>query len=87
MAHLIPLKNRKAKELELIFVMEVWRLHGLLKRVVSDRDTVYMSSFWNEVRRLLDVELDKSSAYHAQTDSQTERVNQILKHYLRMYCL
>jgi len=60
MAHFIPLKNRKVKELALIFVREVWRLHGLPKRVVSDRDTAFMSSFWSEVMRLLEVELDKS---------------------------
>jgi len=87
MANFIPVKNRKAKELALIFVREVWRLHELPKRVVSDRDTVFMSSFWSEVMRLLEVELDKSSAYHPQTDGQTERVNQILEHYLRTYCM
>jgi len=59
MAHFIPLKNRKAKEQALIFVREVWRLQGLPKRVVSDRDTVFMSSFWSEVMRLLEVKLDK----------------------------
>jgi len=87
MAHFIPLKNRKAKELALIFVKEVWRLHGLRNRVVSDRDAVCMSSFWSEVMRLLKVELDKSSAYHSQTDGQTERGNQISEHYLRTYCM
>jgi len=56
MAHFIPLKNRNAKELALIFVSEVWRVHGLPKRVVSDRDTVFMGSFWSEVMRLLEVE-------------------------------
>ena len=45
-----------------------------------------MSSFWQEVMRLLEVALDKSSAYHPQTDGQTERVNQVLEHYLRTYC-
>jgi len=85
MAHFIPLKNRKAKELALIFVREVWRLHGLPKRVISDPDTVFMSSFWSEVMRLLEVELDKSSAYHSQSDGQTEPVNQVLEHYLRTY--
>jgi len=59
MAHFIPLKNREAKELALIFVRQVWRLYGIPKRVVSDRDTVFMSSFWSEVMRLLEVELDK----------------------------
>jgi len=86
-AYFIPLKNRKAKELALIFVREVWRLHGLLKRVVSDRDTVFLSSYWSEVMRLLEVELYESSAYHPRTDGQTERVNQILEHYLRIYCM
>jgi len=60
MAHFIPLKNRKAKELALIFVREIWRLHGLPKRIVSDRYTEFMSSLWSEVMKLLEVELDKS---------------------------
>jgi len=87
MAHFIPFKNRKAKELVLIFVRQVWRLHVLPKRVVSDRDTVFKSSFWSEVMRLWEVELDKSLAYHAETVGLTERVNQILEHYLRTYCM
>jgi len=45
-----------------------------------------MSSFWQEVMQLLKVALDKSSAYHPQTDGQTEQVNQALEHYLRTYC-
>jgi len=44
-----------------------------------------MSSFWQEVMRLLEVALYKSSAYHPQTDGQTERVSQVLEHYLRTY--
>jgi len=87
MAHFIPLKNRKAKQLAMIFVREVWRLQRLPKRVVSDRDTVFMSSFCSAVMRLLAVELDKSSAYHPQTDAQTEQVNRILEPYLRLYCM
>jgi len=72
MAHFIPLKNGKAKELAGIFVHEIWRLHELPKSIVSDRDMVFMSSFWQEVMRLLELALDKSSSYHPQTDSQTE---------------
>jgi len=87
MAHFIPLKNRKAKDLALIFVKEVWRMHGLPKRVISDRDTVFMSSIWGEVMRLLEVQLDKLSAYHPQTDGQTELINQILENCLRTYCM
>jgi len=72
MAHFISLKKRKAKELAGIFVHEIWRIHGLLKRIVSERDTVFMSSFWREAMRLLEVALDKSLAYHPHTDGQTE---------------
>jgi len=86
MAHFVGLKNRKAKELAGILVYEIWRLHGLLKRIVSDRDTVFMSSFWQEAMWSLEVALYKWSAYHPQTDGQTERVNQVLVHYLRTHC-
>jgi len=72
MAHFIALKNRKAKELAEVFVHEIWRLYGLWKGIVSDRDTVFMSSFWQEVMQLLEVALDKLPAYHPQTDGQTE---------------
>jgi len=72
MVHFIPLKNRKAKKLAGIFVRKTWQLYGLLKRIVLDRDTVFISSFWQEVMWLLEVGLDKSSAYHPQSDGQTE---------------
>ena len=55
-AHFVMLKNPKAKELALAFVSEIWRLHGLPKRVVLDQETVFMSSFWTEVMRLMEVE-------------------------------
>jgi len=87
MAHFIPVKNRKAKELALIFVREVWTLHGLPKMVVSDPDMVFMVSFCSEVMTLLEVEVDKSLAYHLQTDGKTERFTQILEHYLHTYCM
>jgi hypothetical protein len=86
MSHFIPLKNRRAKELAVVFIREVWRLHGLPKRIVSDRDSVFTSKFWEAVMKQLEVNLDRSSAYHPQTDGQTERVNQVLEQYLRTYC-
>ena len=53
--------------------------------VMSDRDTVFASKLWSEVMRLLDISQDISKAYHPQTDGQTERLNQVLKQYLRIY--
>ena len=86
MAHFIPLKNRQEHTLAIAFIREIWRLHGLPTGVVSDRDTVFTSKLWSEGMRLLDVSQDMSTAYHQQTDRQTERVNEVVEQYLRMYC-
>jgi len=72
MAHFIPLKNHKAKKLVGILLHEICRLHGLPKRIVLDRDMVFMSSFGQEAMQLLEVVLNKLLAYHPQTDSQAE---------------
>ena len=85
MAHFVPLKSRTAPTLAKAFVIEIWRLHGLPLGVVSDRDTVFTSKLWTEVMRFLDVSQDMSTAYHPQTDGQTERVNQVLEQYLRTF--
>ena len=86
MANFIPLNNRQAHTLAIAFIREIWRLHGIPMGVVSDGDTVFTSKLWSEVMRLLDVSQDMSTAYHLQTDGQTERVNKVLEQYLRMYC-
>jgi len=64
MVYFMGLKNRKAQEVAEIFMCEIWRLYGLPKRIVSERDTVFMSSFWQEVMQLSEVALHKLSAYH-----------------------
>ena len=50
MAHFIPLQKerKKAPDLAKIFVKEVWRLHGVPKSIISDRDTRFTSDFWKE---------------------------------------
>ena len=87
MAHFIPHStDTPIKEIANIFRREVWRLHGLPNSVVSDRDSRFPSKFWLCVMELLDVDVRMSTAFHLQTDGQTERVNQILEQYLRSYC-
>jgi transposase InsO family protein len=57
-------------------------LHGVPKKIVSDRGTQFTSKFWERLHETLDTQLCFSSTYHSQTDGQTERVNQILEDML-----
>jgi len=68
-----------------LFLYHVWKLHGLPKRVVSDRGPQFVASFTKELYRLLGVQLSSSTAWHPQTDRQTERVNQELDQFLRLF--
>ena len=84
MVHLAALPTHAgAKEVAECFRHNVIRLHGLPKRLLSDRDTKFTGSFWHEVTQLLGVSHRMSTAYHPQTDGQTERTNQVLEDYLR----
>ena len=51
-----------------LFFREVFRLHGLPKTIISDRDIRFMGGFWQELFRLVGTELTLSTSYHPQTD-------------------
>ena len=58
-----------------LFFKEVFRLHGLPKSIVSDRDSIFFSAFWQELFKMVGKNLTPNTIYHPQTDVQTERVN------------
>lgn len=86
MAHFIPLPTKvSADDLSKVFLRDIWRQHGLPSSIVSDRDSRFTSRFWKALMALLEIKTKMSTAFHPQTDGQTERTNQTLEQYLRMY--
>jgi hypothetical protein len=81
--HFIPLSHPyTASSVAGVFLDEVYRVHGLPASIISDRDPIFTSKFWQSLFKLAGIELKLSSSYHLQIDSQTERVNQCLETYL-----
>jgi hypothetical protein len=72
-----------AAELANLFFREVFRHHGLPSSIISDRDPRFTSSFWTELWKRLGTSLAMSTAYHPQTDGQTERANRTIEDMLR----
>ena len=67
------------------FVEGIVKLHGLPKAIISDRDPIFISHFWGEFFKMSGTKLHMSSAYHPQTDGQSEVVNRCIKQYLRYF--
>nr|AAM74253.1 Putative retroelement [Oryza sativa Japonica Group]AAP52347.1 retrotransposon protein, putative, Ty3-gypsy subclass [Oryza sativa Japonica Group] len=83
-AHFIPVKTTyTGNKLAELYMARVVCLHGVPKKIVSDRGSQFTSKFWQKLQLELGTRLNFSTAYHPQTDGQTERVNQILEDMLR----
>ena len=86
MAHFIPAKTTDtAADSAMRFFASIYRLHGLPNEIVSDRDPKFTGHFWRTLCDSLQVKLSMSTAYHPQSDGQTERTNRTLEQYLRNY--
>jgi len=68
-----------------LFLHYVWKLHGLLKHVVSDRRPQFIALFTKELYRLLGIRISSSTAWYPQTDGQMERINQELNQFLHLF--
>jgi transposase InsO family protein len=83
-AHFIPVKTTYTSgQLADLYLSRIVSFHGVPKTIVSDRGTQFTSRFWRSLHQALGTKLAFSTAYHPQTDGQTERVNQILEDMLR----
>jgi hypothetical protein len=77
--HFISVKTTyKGAKLVGLYIARIVCLHGVPKKIVSYRGTQFTSKFWEKLHEAMDTRLNFSSAYHPQTDGQTERENQIL---------
>jgi hypothetical protein len=84
MAHFIPCtKTITGEGTAKLLLNHVFRLHGLPSDIVSDRGPQFASKFWKRLFQLMGVQTKLSSAFHPETDGQTERTNQTLEQYLR----
>lgn len=87
MAHYVPARSDwKGEDLAKAWIHEVIRLHGAPRRIISDRGPIMNSKIWRTFNYYLDSKRVLTSAYHPETDGQTERQNQTLEQYLRCYC-
>ncbi|KAF8749822.1 hypothetical protein RHS01_09855 [Rhizoctonia solani] len=78
-------KKLKAPELAELFLEHIWKRHGMPEKTVSDRGRVFNNKFLWALYKRLGIDPHFSSAYHPQSDGQTERVNPSIKHFLRAY--
>ncbi len=83
-AHFLPVHTtHKTEKYAEIYVDQIVRLHGIPKTIISDRGALFVARFWEQLQESLGTQVIRSSAYHPQTNGQTERVNQILEDMLR----
>jgi hypothetical protein len=82
-AHFIPVATTyRVGQYAELYISHIVRYHKILKTIISDRGSIFVARFWEQLHECLGTHLIRSSAYHPQTNRQTERVNQIIKDML-----
>jgi len=86
MVHFIPTTEKtSAEELARLFRDNVWKLHRFPESIILNRGSQFVAGLMRELNGMLEIKSKLSTAFHPQTDRQTERVNQELEQYLRMF--
>ncbi|GJR79952.1 putative reverse transcriptase domain-containing protein [Tanacetum coccineum] len=85
-AHFLPMKKTDSIEkLAQLYLKEIVCKHGVPTSIISDRDSLFTSRFWKSLQEAMGTQLDMSTAYHPETDGQSERTIQTLEDMLRAY--
>ena len=83
--HLVFTTIMKVEKVANAFYVNVWKLHEILEVFVSDRDTQFTSDVWDLLYKNLKIDVKLFTVYYSQIDNQIERVNNVMKHYLRVF--
>jgi hypothetical protein len=82
-AHFIPVSTTyRVRQYAELYISHIVCYHGILKTIISDRGSIFVARFWEQLHECLGTHLIQNSAYHPQTDGQTELVNQIIEDML-----
>ena len=82
---MVTIEKTMVEGLARLFRDNMWKLHGLPESVILDREPQFAAGLTRELNKMLGIETKLSTAYHPETNRQTERTNQELEQYLRMY--
>lgn len=86
MRHFVPCRTTtSAPDLANLFLQHIWRLHGLSQDIISDRGPQFASNFWWQLYSCLKITPRMSTAFHTETNGQTERANQTMEQYLHAF--
>ncbi len=85
MRHLVLITSMKVEETINCFYAYVWNHHDLFEFFMSDRDTQFIFDVWKHMCKMLKINAKLSTTYHSEIDDQIERVNAVMKHYLRVF--
>ncbi len=85
MRHLVLITSMKVEEVINYFYAHVWKHHDLLEFFMFDRDTQFIFDVWKHMCKMLKIDAKLSTTYHSEIDDQIERINAVMKHYLRVF--
>ncbi len=85
MKHLVLITSIKVEKVINCFYAHIWKHHDLLKLFMSDQDTQFIFDVWKHMCKMLKIDAKLSMMYHSEINDQIERINAVMKHYLRVF--